>query len=330
MLLPSRSALAALAAVLATAFAAGCGDDDAGSTAQPTAPPQTAKAEDFPSVQGKTLGDLQSSMAEGPVLAPTVSVLDQGSNRYAFALFDRARKQISGAQVAVYVANTDGSDLRGPFVARTESMAVKPQFRSRQTASDPDAPKGIYVADLKLRRRGNVAILALVRLDGRLVTTNAYGAKVGRRKGAGPPEVGERPPAINTPTRADVSGDLSKIDTRIEPLPSMHRADFADVLGRKPVVLVFATPQLCASRVCGPVVDVAYQAQSQAGDGVEFIHMEIYNENRVNKGYRPQVARFRLPSEPWTFVIDRTGRVAERFEGAYSVEELQRAIAKVA
>jgi hypothetical protein len=41
------------------------------------------------------------------------------------------------------------------------------------------------------------------------------------------------------------------------------------------------------------------------------------------------VADWRLASEPWTFVIDRSGRISTRFEGAYSVGELQRAVAKV-
>jgi glutathione peroxidase-family protein len=45
---------------------------------------------------------------------------------------------------------------------------------------------------------------------------------------------------------------------------------------------------------------------------------------------RAQVARWHLPSEPWTFVVDRTGRITDRFEGAFSPGELQRAVAKVA
>ena len=102
-------------------------------------------------------------MAEGPVLAPSVSVLEKGTNRFAFALFDRARKPVTGAQVAIYTSKTDGTGLRGPFPARTESLEVRPQFQSRRTASDPDAAKTIYVADLKLRDRGKLAILALVR-----------------------------------------------------------------------------------------------------------------------------------------------------------------------
>jgi len=44
----------------------------------------------------------------------------------------------------------------------------------------------------------------------------------------------------------------------------------------------------------------------------------------------PQVAAWRLQSEPWTFVIDRNGVVRTRFEGAMSAGELQRAVAEVA
>jgi len=62
---------------------------------------------------------------------------------------------------------------------------------------------------------------------------------------------------------------------------------------------------------------------------VAFIHQEIYAENNASKGLRPQVTQWRLRSEPWTFVIDRAGKVTARFEGAFSPGELQRAVAKV-
>ena len=120
---------------------------------------------------------------------------------------------------------------------------------------------------------------------------------------------------------------MSKIDTRVPP-DTMHDDNLADVLGRKPVVLVFATPALCKSRVCGPVVDEAEQLKEQYGDKAAFIHMEIYKDNDLAKGYRPQVRAWKLPSEPWTFMIDRQGNVVESFEGATSLAELQRGIEK--
>jgi glutathione peroxidase-family protein len=123
---------------------------------------------------------------------------------------------------------------------------------------------------------------------------------------------------------------VAKIDTRTPPAPQLLRTDFADVVGRKPVVITFATPQLCQSRVCGPVVDIVAQTQAKYGDKVAFIHQEVYADNDPNKGVRPQLTAFHLRSEPWTFVIDRQGRVATRFEGAFSSGELERAVAKVA
>ncbi len=180
-------------------------------------------------------------------------------------------------------------------------------------------------------------MLAMVKEGGKLEATLFPSAVVGHfrhsRPGfpmttANPPDVGERAPDVHTPTAADVGGDLARIDTRIPP-DDMHE-DLAKVLGRKPVVLVFATPQFCQSRICGPVVDEEEQVKQRFGDRVAFIHMEIYNQNNPAKGVRPQVTAFRLPSEPWTFVIDRHGIVRARFEGALSVAEMEAAVAKVA
>ena len=109
----------------------------------------------------------------------------------------------------------------------------------------------------------------------------------------------------------------------------MHDDNLADVLGKQPVVLLFATPQLCQSRICGPVVDVAEQVKRDAGDDVAFIHQEIYVDNDINKGSRPPVEAYDLPSEPWLFVIDRTGTITTAIEGAFSVEELQAAVDEV-
>ena len=55
------------------------------------------------------------------------------------------------------------------------------------------------------------------------------------------------------------------------------------------MILLFATPALCKSRVCGPVTDVAEEVKAEYGDRADFIHMEIYKDNDPNKGLRPQV-----------------------------------------
>jgi hypothetical protein len=171
--------------------------------------------------------------------------------------------------------------------------------------------------------------VGIARIGGKLVaaTTPSAGVVVKKESDDPIPAVGTRPPRIHTPTLAEVGGDVASIDTRLPP-SSMHDADFADVLGKKPVVLLFATPQLCQSRVCGPVVDVAEQVKAKTDGDVEFIHMEVFRNNRIDEGIRPQMAAFHLQTEPWLFVFDGSGKVAARIEGAFSERELDQAISR--
>jgi hypothetical protein len=268
-------------------------------------------------------------MPRGLVLAPSVSVVHPGSNRYGFAIFDTARKQINAAPVALYLSRQDGSGVRGPFLARSESLAVKPAFQSVTTSNDPDAAKMVYVADLKFPRPGRYRVSGVARLDGRSVALDPFTAEVTAGSG-GVPRVGEKAPKVHTPTLASVGGDASQIETRSPVDKELLATDLADAYGKKPVALLFATPALCQSRVCGPVVDVMAQVQAKLGsDKVAFIHNEIYQDNRVDKGLRSQPAAFRLPTEPWLFVLDRHGRVSSAIEGAFSAAEMERAVAKV-
>ena len=313
--------LAVLAALLAL-FAAGCGDSgDDGDEATP--PP--AKAEDFPDPSGKTIAELRKGLGPGPVLSPSVSLLEPGENRLGFGLFDRNRRQLVDAPAALYVEPIKGGPVRGPFPARFESLEVRPQFESEGVKADPDAATSVYVANVKFDKPGDYEVLGVVELDDNLVAAERVAVRV--LKDGPVPEVGEAAINIHTPTEADVGGDLAQIDTRVPP-GTQHEVDFADVLGQKPVVLLFATPALCQSRVCGPVVDIAEQVKASYDGDAEFIHMEIYNDNELDKGFREQVVKWNLPTEPWVFTVNGEGKVAARIEGAFSARELEDAIAK--
>jgi hypothetical protein len=176
--------------------------------------------------------------------------------------------------------------------------------------------------------------MAVAKLDGRLVATDPIGARVLASDPV--PGVGQKAPVIDTPTVKSVGGNVSSIDTR-QPPDDMHDVNFRDVVGKKPIVLLFATPALCQSRVCGPVVDIAEELKAQNKGKADFIHMEIYNDNTIKPGclegtrpeqqcLRPQVLAYKLQTEPWAFAIDRHGKIAARLEGAYSKDELQAAI----
>src|SRR3954447_5289763 len=325
---PVRRSLALAPAALAV-VAAGCGGSSK-KDAPPPQPPPSAKVSSFPAATGKTLDTLRAGLPEGPILAPsTTSSLEKGNNRVGFALFTSDRKFVTNAAVALYTTKRDGTDVRGPYVARYESLKVKPQYESKTTANDPSAATSVYVANVPIPRAGRTVITGVARVDGKMTRTSGFELKIPARVTGGPPDVGQKAPVIDTPTVASVGGDASKIDTRQPPAPDLLKDNFADVVGKKPVVLTFATPLLCASRVCGPTVDVVEQAKAETKGDVAFIHQEIYNDNQVSKGFRSQVTDWHLPTEPWTFVIDRKGRVSARFEGAVSVGELERAIARV-
>ncbi len=325
-----------LLAVAAAALAlAGCGNRYSGISSAP-APPRSA----FPPARGKTLEELleQSGGESELVVLPTGLVYDVGRDRYGFGVFTAGKEQVTDARVALYFARGEKGKAIGPYPARIESLATEPAFVAETTGNDPQAGKVVYVVDgAPLLSKGEWRVLALVEEGGSLQGTFVPSAIAGHlprsrphfpKSPANPPDVGERAPRVHTPTPADVGGDVRKIDTRIPP-DDMHSDDLAEVLGHKPVVLLFATPQFCQSRVCGPVVDEAEQVHQTDGKGVAFIHMEIYKDNNPSLGVRPQVKAYRLPSEPWLFVIDRHGTIRTRIEGAWGIPELERALREV-
>jgi hypothetical protein len=309
----------ALTAATATLAACGGSDEESPSRGAPA-------ASEFPPADGRTLEDvLAEADSEGPVVSPTGMVFERGENRYAFGVFDPGGEQLTDSEVAVYMANGAGGEAQGPFPARIEDLSVEGPFQSRTVAEDPDAAKVVYVTELDFDAPGEWRIAALVRSGDSLQASRVPSAVVG--EGPDVPDPGEQAPSVHTPT-ADEVGDISEIETR-DPPDTMHEKDLAQVLGRLPVVLVFATPALCQSRVCGPVVDIAEQVKSEYGDQAAFIHMEIYDDNVVEKGVREQVRAYGLPTEPWLFVIDREGRISTAMEGAFSAEELEAAVQEV-
>jgi hypothetical protein len=318
-----RLGLPLIAAVAAAALG-GCGGSGGSGSSAPATPASVPAPPRFPATAGRTLGELRAGLGPGPRLATSVSVLEPGHNRMAFAMFDRARRQIADTPMALYVASPDGSQVRGPFRARYVSLTVGPRFVSRTTSRDPDSAHSIYVASPEFPKPGRYRVLGVAQLDQRFVGAAPVTVTV-RSSWRPPPDVGDPAPRVHTPTRESVHGDLAAIDTRVPP-DTMHEIDLADVLGRRPVMLLFATPGLCPSRICGPVTDVLEQLKSESTGDAAFIHMEIYNGNRPAAGQRPQVRAYGLPSEPWLFAIDRSGRVAARVEGAFSMDEARAAL----
>lgn len=142
--------------------------------------------------------------------------------------------------------------------------------------------------------------------------------------------VGDTPPASINPTARDVS-DITEITTHEPPVPGFYELTVAEALeGSKPFVVVFSTPAFCVTAMCGPVADVAAQVYESYGDRVEFIHIEPWdlptarNEGKLVQS--PITREWRLPSEPWTFVVGKDNRILARWESLVTTEELSTAL----
>lgn len=321
----SRRVLLVLVLVSAGFGLGGCGSgtDEQISAATKAPPP----ASEFPSSSGQTWTEFVATAPKDPqiVVEPAGRTYEPGRNRFSFGVFRVDRSEISDAEVAIYVARDSDDVLEGPFPARRESLQTKAPFKSQTVSSDPLAATVAYVSEVRFDKPGSWHVIAIVKEGDEFVPSLMPDIKIGSYSRI--PDVGDRAPKVHTPTAADVGGDLTKIDTR-QPPDSMHDIDFADVVGTKPTVLLFSTPALCMSRVCGPMVDIEEQVKSETDGDVAFIHQEVYNDNDPNKGIRPQLAAYGLQTEPWLFVIDREGRISTRIEGAFSVADLKDAVAE--
>ena len=325
--------MALVAAVLLVAGCGGGGEDsgdglqnvpeDGGLRDQLRGAEAPARA-DFPAVDGRSLQQVADSMTGGPEAGLAGRQFTVGQNRLAFGVIDPSGSFIYGKS-AVYVAPTPDSRARGPYPAPADLLVTEPAFRSRQAATEEDAFAAVYAAQVPFPKAGEWSVLTVTQSGGGLVAAPAV-VQVETKAKDEIPAVGEPAPEVQTDTLASAKGDEEAIDTRIPPAPALHETSFAEVVGDKPVALLFATPQLCQSRVCGPVTDIALQLESEYGDRVEFIHQEVYVENDPDQGLRPPLNAFNLETEPWLFVVGRDGRVTSRLEGSFGLKAFERAV----
>jgi hypothetical protein len=275
----------------------------------------------FPATRGRTLQQLATLVHASAQFGAATGTFTPGTRRLAFALNTSSGAFIY-APTVVYVATGPSShDVRGPFAAPADPMSVAPRYRSKQNAG-PGGIQAIYAAEIPVEHAGTYAVLSLTRTPSGLI--GAPG-EVAVANSSPIPDVGQRTPAIVTDTAATTHGDVALLTTRIPP-DDMHSVSLNQVLGKRPVALIFSTPQLCTSRVCGPVTDIAVALQSQFGGRIAFIHEEVYADNQPSKGLRPQMKAFHLQTEPWVFTINRRGIIAARLEGAFGTNELRQAL----
>jgi hypothetical protein len=304
-----RPPAAIVALVGSVLLAAGCGGGGAGEGTSAT-----------PAESGATLETLWHGADENVGATAGTSDFQVGTNRVSFLVIDKKGRLIEEPTARVWIAR----GLKQPPYAKTTAHFEPIGVPGGETAG----ASGIYVARLRTPTPGTYWYLARP-VGGRSIS--ALGNVVVKKRSEAP-SVGDRAIPSKTPTLASTRGDLTKLTTARHPDRALYQSSVASALAaHAPFVVTFATPLFCQSRLCGPVVDVVSAAQKKepATSPVRFIHVEIYKDNDPANGFNQWVEQWRLPTEPFTFVVDRDGVIRTKLEGAFSLGELERAVAAV-
>ena len=249
--------------------------------------------------------------------------LAQGSNRVVFGLVDVAGMPVRSDQAQVQTIYLPPGDAPGEPRGSAEAGFIQ----------WPTGPQGVFAADIHFDEPGFWRLkVTTTTADGKAV--EAQGAVEVKDK-TDTPALGAPAPRSVTPTTGEVD-DLGTITSSTIPDPDLYRLSVHQALDEgKPLVVVFATPAFCVSATCGPQVEVLSQVKDKFSREANFIHVEVFKDPHLIGGDRaaaetvPAVDEWNLPTEPWTFVIDKEGKVRAKFEQFTSADIIEEALREV-
>ena len=134
------------------------------------------------------------------------------------------------------------------------------------------------------------------------------------------PTLNDQCPSAETPTNSHPL-DAKILCTKYEGECGLHKKSVPQLLAqKKPFAVLFATPARCATNYCGPVLDLTLKALKNRK--IDVIHVEIYPDETSNKVLEA-VKTWNLPSEPWMFGVDSSGKIISRLDGAFDQSEIE-------
>ena len=146
--------------------------------------------------------------------------------------------------------------------------------------------------------------------------------------------LGSKATSVASPVATTPHG-LKEICTRTPPDP-MHYISLDEALRNgKPTVVSFATPLLCESQMCGPVVDEQFLVFEHHGPKrANFIHVEEYLPGPDLKpppatpnNLSPAFKAWGFSNEPWVIVIDAKGVIRARLgPGSTAAPQIEAAL----
>ena len=227
--------------------------------------------------------------------------------------------------------------MQGPVTEPTATFLLRPADGGEAAQTPytavfrkwPYGSRGLYTAEAEFGAPGVWELVAEVDAEGETRAASLT-FEVSERTSA--PNVGE--PAVRSRNRlaADVDG-IGELTTGSLRDPELYEITIADAAASGlPTVVVFASPAFCVNAVCGPQVEVLQELKNLYAGRANFVHVDIYDNPHEIQGdlsvarVSPVVVEWGLPSIEWTFVIDRGGMVASRFEAFATLEEVEEAL----
>jgi len=251
-----------------------------------------------------------------PVLPNTDTAV--GRNRFAVAV-------LRVGQGGALPAPITDAGLKLRFFHPIEPQATLKSEATPEFRFVGDKTKGLYVAHVEFDRAGTWGVEISGTAGGQTLRPAAVRFEVKAKSET--PAIGSPAPNSRNPTRTEVD-DIKKIASEATAC-DMHELSIARALDeKKPVVILFSTPGFCTTQTCAPQLGEVQQLKTKYGNQASFVHVEIYKDPQTRTPWET-VNEWKLTSEPWTFLIDRGGNVAEKFEGPAPVSELELSLQKL-
>jgi hypothetical protein len=146
------------------------------------------------------------------------------------------------------------------------------------------------------------------------------------------PQEGAPMVSVATPTTTDARG-VDPICTRTPEHCPFHDVSLDNALTEgRPVVVLFSTPALCQSRICGPVVEMLVGEAPAYQDRVRFVHVEVYKSltaglstDAITDGMKA----YNLTFEPVLYLAGADRVIQRRIDGPFDRGELRTWLAEL-
>jgi hypothetical protein len=238
------------------------------------------------------------------------------------------RNRLSLGVLAVPQGTTTVTPVPDAKLSLRFYFPIEPQAVPRGQAVEPvfrfvdDKTKGLYVAQVEFDQPGDWGVEVSGSAGDRPLATSRTRFTVKPKSDT--PSLGAPAPRSHNLTRFDVE-DIRKIDSGATP-NDMHDLSIAQAIEQgKPLVVLFASPGFCTTATCSPQLGEVQKLKARYGEQANFVHVEIYKDPLTRTPYET-VEEWGLQSDPWVFMVDKAGNVAEKFEGPAPFSELEPAL----